>query len=119
MKLDTLTIAGFRGFNSEREIRMHPRLTLISAPNSYGKTSVAEALEFLLFGVTSKVQNAHSVEEYKDSYRNRHFPDGQPIFVEAKCLSDDQTALTIRRTLKPDGATKCLVGNAVCHSART
>ncbi len=88
---------------------MHPRLTLISAPNSYGKTSVAEALEFLLFGVTSKVQGAHSVEEYKDSYRNRHFPAGRPIFVEAKCLRDDRTTLTIRRILKPDGATRCLV----------
>jgi DNA repair exonuclease SbcCD ATPase subunit len=74
MKIKQLTIAGFRGFNTERIIDFHGKLTIISAPNSHGKTSISEALEFLIFGETSKVSRADSKEEYRDSYRNRHYP---------------------------------------------
>ena len=72
MKIKNITIQGFRGFNESRTIDFHERLTLIYAPNSYGKTSISEAFEWLLYGVTSKVKNADSKEEYKGSYRNCH-----------------------------------------------
>jgi len=58
VKIKRLTIQGFRGFNEERSIDLHHRLTLIAAPNSYGKTSISEALEWLLYGLTSKVDKA-------------------------------------------------------------
>ena len=83
MRLKSLTIAGFRGFNHERTIEFDERLSLIAAPNSHGKTSISEALEFLLFGATSKVAHADSKEEYRDSYRNRHYPKTQPAYIEA------------------------------------
>ena len=82
MKLSRLRIAGFRGFNEERVIEFHDKLTLISAPNSHGKTSISEALEFLIFGQTSKVSQADSKDEYKDSYRNRHYPSEKPTVIE-------------------------------------
>lgn len=72
MNIKNITIQGFRGFNESRTIDFHERLTLIYAPNSYGKTSISEAFEWLLYGITSKVKNADSKEEYKGSYRNRH-----------------------------------------------
>lgn len=83
MKIKSIKIQGFRGFNEERSINFHERLTLIYAPNSYGKTSISEALEWLLYGVTSKVEYADSKEEYKGSYRNRHLSDSQIPFVKA------------------------------------
>ncbi|MDD4980941.1 MAG: AAA family ATPase [Candidatus Omnitrophica bacterium] len=82
MKLDKLIVRGFRGFNKEQPIDLDPRLTLIYAPNSYGKTSISESVEWLLYGETSKVKHADSKEEYKGSYRNCHFT-GDPCFVEA------------------------------------
>jgi hypothetical protein len=85
MKLKKLIISGFRGFNSERTIEFHEKLTLISAPNSHGKTSITEALEFLWYGQTSKVASADSKEEYKDSYTNRHHPTASTSFIEAHC----------------------------------
>src|SRR5689334_12543051 len=88
MKLRQLTVAGFRGFNSARTIDFHDRLTLISAPNSHGKTSIIEALEFLLYGQTSKVESADSKEEYKDSYENRHHSSSEPAFVEVRCVDE-------------------------------
>jgi len=83
MKLKHLKIVGFRGFNAERTIDFHEKLTIISAPNSYGKTSITEALEFVIFGETSKVAHAQSKEEYRGSYRNRHYPADRPAVIEA------------------------------------
>src|SRR5882757_6578578 len=70
MKIKHLKIHGFRGFREEREFLFDDRLTLISAPNSHGKTSISEALEWLIYGATSKVERADSKDEYKGSYRN-------------------------------------------------
>ena len=81
MKIRQISIQGFRGFNQERTIDMHPELTLISARNSHGKTSISEALEWLLYGYTSKVETADSKEEYKGSYRNCHVAEGSQTAV--------------------------------------
>ena len=89
MKIKNITIQGFRGFNEERTIDFHDHLTLIYAPNSYGKTSISEAFEWLLYGITSKVEKAYSKEEYKGSYRNRHLPESLTPFVKATFMDDN------------------------------
>lgn len=86
MRVKNLTVKGFRGFNEKRSIDFHPDLTLIYAPNSYGKTSISESFEWLLYGCTSKVERAHYIEEYKGSYRNRHLPEGQTPHVKASFI---------------------------------
>src|SRR5882724_3588219 len=96
MRLRQLSVAGFRGFNSVRTVEFSDTLTLLSAPNSHGKTSITEALEFLLYGQTSKVESADSKDEYKDSYANRHYPAGQVAFVEAR-FSDGQGGEVVLR----------------------
>ena len=106
MKLRRLTIAGFRGFNLERSIDFHDKLTVIAAPNSHGKTSISEALEFLIYGATSKVDKADSSkEEYKDSYRNRHFPKDEPAYVEATFALAGDIEQKLRIELDADGIT--------------
>ena len=81
MKMDSITIQGFRGFNGERTIVLDEKITLIHARNSYGKTSISEAVEWLLYGSTSKVDRADYKEEYKGSYRNTHLPAAETPFV--------------------------------------
>lgn len=89
MRIKSITIRGFRGFCEERTIECDDRLTVIYAPNSYGKTSISEALEWLLYGVTSKVRGAESKDEYKGSYVNRHFRGpGNPL-VKIRVANDD------------------------------
>jgi len=82
MKLKNITLTGFRGFNEERSIAIHDRLTLIAAPNSHGKTSISEGFEWLLYGFTSKVALAESKDEYRGSYRNIHFLEPQSPTVK-------------------------------------
>lgn len=96
MRLKRLSVAGFRGFNSARTIEFDHRLTVISAPNSHGKTSITEALEFLIYGQTSKVEHADSKDEYKDSYRNRHFPADEAPYVEALCHDESGVEQLLR-----------------------
>jgi DNA repair exonuclease SbcCD ATPase subunit len=104
VRLKQLTAAGFRGFNSPRTIVFSNALTLISAPNSHGKTSVIEALEFLLYGQTSKVEAADSKDEYKDSYLNRHYGGKKAAaFVEASFLDNDGKETVLRCELHSAG----------------
>jgi hypothetical protein len=106
VKLRRLTIAGFRGFNLERSIDFQERLTVIAAPNSHGKTSISEALEFLIYGATSKVEKADSSkEEYKDSYRNRHFPKDKPSYVEATLTEAQDIEQKLRVEIDVHGIT--------------
>jgi hypothetical protein len=113
MKLKQLIVAGFRGFNSPRTIDFHDKLTLISAPNSHGKTSITEALEFLLFGQTSKVESADSKDEYKDSYENRHYPSGQAAFVEARFTDGQHSDVVFRIETDAQGVRRFVNGLAV------
>lgn len=112
MRLRELTIAGLRGFNAERTVYFHDRLTLVAAPNSYGKTSVTEALEFLLYGETSKVEAARAKDEYKDSYRNRHYPADKVAFVEALFVVADGAETRLRVELDSSGTAKRFLDGA-------
>jgi len=89
MRIKNLTVKGFRGFNKERSLDFHDKLTVLYGPNSYGKTSISESFEWLIYGVTSKVESAQSKLEYKGSYRNLHFPESDTAFVTATFLDDD------------------------------
>src|SRR5690242_1234890 len=109
MKLRRLIVAGFRGFNDERSVDFHEKLTVIAAPNSHGKTSISEAMEFLLYGATSKVEKADSKEEYKDSYRNRHFPADKPAYIEALLGVTGNIELRLRVEIDADGAVRRFV----------
>src|ERR1700686_39839 len=98
MKLKEITLRGFRGFNEARTIPIHDRLTLISAPNSHGKTSISEGFEWLLYGVTSKVATADSKDEYRGSYRNIHLlePEAPTVIV---VIQDEAATIELQATM--------------------
>ena len=100
MKIKNLVVEGFRGFNENRKINFNERLSLIYGPNSYGKTSISEALEWLLFGTTSKVETPRSSKtEYKGSYRNCHYPSDKLPFVEATFIDKNKNEVTLKGEL--------------------
>lgn len=113
MRLRSLSVAGFRGFNSPRTIEFDDRLTVISAPNSHGKTSITEAFELLFYGQTSKVATADSRDEYKDSYRNRHYALEDAPYVQACCAEADGTEITFRVEIHDSGIKRFVDGGPV------
>jgi hypothetical protein len=88
-------------------------LTLIYGPNSYGKTSISEAFEWLLYGVTSKVERADSKEEYRGSCRNRHLPEGMTPFVKAVFLLENKRTEFCSELTEDDETTRFVDGQKV------
>ena len=114
MRISRITIVGFRGFNDSQDIPLNPRLTLISAPNSYGKTSISEALEWIINGITSKVSQADSKDEYKGSYRNIHLPAEQNPSVTL-LVNEGEKNCTLKAELVADAAKKFYDGVEVAE----
>ena len=92
MRINEIVIEGFRGFNGRRIITLDSSLTLIYAPNSYGKTSISESLEWLLYGSTSKVQRA----EFKDEYKGKSYC---PVCKENVEISDIEISYAFKLIL--------------------
>ena len=101
MRLKRIRIVGFRGFNDEQEVELDGDLIIISGDGHTGKTSLAEALEWLFFGYTARCRRGkrqYSSLEYRDSYRNIHCPDDTTTYVELTALHQDDL-ITLRREL--------------------
>ncbi len=113
MKIKSIAIRGFRGFNKLRTIDMHDQLTLIYAPNSYGKTSISEAIEWLLYGITSKVDRADTIGEYRGSYRNCHFPKSTPAFVYVKLMDNGKAVKLTGILTESEGIRRLVNGQEV------
>ena len=111
MKLDYIEIQGFRAFGtSTQRIDIQAPLVIIAADNSQGKTSFAEALEFLFTGATTRrLLLGGSPSEFEDSLRNVHLVDSYPVYVELGVEADDGSHRVMRRELTADyrGASDC------------
>lgn len=103
-KINKLEIQGFRAFGRNAQTLEFPSLlAAIWGPNSQGKTSLAEAVEFLLTGeIVRRALMASGQDEFADSLRNAHLPTGMDVFVQAAVLGIDGKEYVVRRTLKTD-----------------
>lgn len=116
MKLRKLVIQGFRAFNTRQEMVFDTDLCLVYGQNSHGKTSLAEALEFLFCGTTSRRELvASSKQEYSKALRNVHLDDEQEVYVEAEIQINGDQTIHIRRILEADYP----AANAPCQSKLT
>lgn len=84
MRLLQISARNFRGFGPTPDpIWLDSDLVLFFGPSGFGKTSFAEAIEWLFYGVTKRRQRGeqYSRSEYAGCYANIH--GGQPVEVEA------------------------------------
>jgi hypothetical protein len=110
MKISYIEIAGFRSYGATpQRIDLESALTVIHADNSQGKTSFAEAIEFLYSGSTSRrAITGGSPSEFQDALRNAHLLPPDVVYVEAGIRRGSNTQF-LRRTLTKDyaGASEC------------
>ncbi len=88
MRLIELTVRNFRGFGSKAQtIRLDRDLVLFFGPNGFGKTSLAEAIEWVFYGFTKRRRqgDGYSKAEYAGSYANAHR--GKPVAWETVTAS--------------------------------
>ncbi len=98
MRLLNLTVRNFRGFGSAAEtISLDGDLLLFYGPNGFGKTSLAEAIEWLFYGTTKRRQqgDGYSRSEYANSFANIH--GGSPTEVSATVTVGGRNLLLTRR----------------------
>ncbi|GDY33868.1 AAA family ATPase [Gandjariella thermophila] len=104
-RLVWLEIRGFRAFGTEpRRLTFDAPLVVVHAGNSQGKTSLAEALEFLISGHNSRRELLGGAKaEYYDSLRNAHLPPGDDdVYIEAAIRGRDGVVHQVRRELVCD-----------------
>lgn len=78
--LERLEIEGFRGINNEKAplaLSFKPdAISSISAPNGVGKSSIYDALSYVLTGEIAKLERLAAAEKGRDYYNNRFHPAG-------------------------------------------
>jgi energy-coupling factor transporter ATP-binding protein EcfA2 len=113
MRLLNLTIRNFRGFgNAVTFIVLDGDLLLFFGPNGFGKTSLAEAIEWLFYGTTKRRRqgDTYSRSEFANSFANVH--GGVPTEVSATVqIGGRQFVLT--RRLTQDEASETLIDGIV------
>ena len=111
VRLEWFEVRGFRAFGSEaRRMDLTSNLVVIHAGNSQGKTSLAEAVEFLVTGRSSRRDLFGGAKaEYNESLRNAHLPAEDPVWVAAGIRGEDGIVREVRRDLIADfsGAADC------------
>ena len=100
-----LDVRGFRAFGTEtRRLDFDAPLSVVHGGNSVGKSSLAEALEFLITGRSSRRDLLGGAKaEYHESLRNAHLPIGdQDVWVAAGVRGSDGQLHEVRRELVCD-----------------
>lgn len=104
LRVRSLAVRGFRAFGAiEQVLNLPSDLAAIWGPNSKGKTSLAEAFEFLLTGrIARRELMASSQDEFADALRNAHLAAEVDVYVAARLTAADGTERQIKRTLTAD-----------------
>lgn len=117
MRLVNLTINNFRGFgNANETIALDGDLLLFYGPNGFGKTSFAEAIEWLLYGMTKRRRQGEgfSRSEYANSFANIH--GGTPVEVTATVEIGGRRAVLSRRLAQGETSETFVDGAAASFS---
>lgn len=103
-RLKSLSVKGFRAYGaSEQTLSLPAEIAVVWGPNSKGKTSLAEALEFLLTGrIARRDLMASSQDEFADALRNAHLSDTDQVYVAARITATDGSVHEIKRVLVGD-----------------
>lgn len=103
-RIQSLEIRGFRAFGATpQSLDFRGPIALLWGANSQGKTSLAEAIEFLLTGRTTRRQFVASANrEFSDSLRNAHLPAAATVCVTATIVDRSGRARAVSRSLRSD-----------------
>jgi hypothetical protein len=105
-RIRTLSVRGFRAYGAaEQSLNLPSDIAVVWGANSTGKTSLAEAFEFLLTGRISRRElMASSQDEFADALRNAHLAADKDVFVKAQIMGPDGSTHEIKRILTSDYA---------------
>ena len=103
-RISKIELQGFRSFGQARQtINLPDSVAVFWGGNSQGKTSLVEALEFLLTGqIVRREMLASSKDEFAEALRNVHIAPTHPVWVAATVVCADRQQRTLTRRLVDD-----------------
>lgn len=102
-KFRALEVQGFRAFCRKVELSFEGDLAVLWGPNSQGKTSLCEGIEFLLTGTTVRRElTAGSQDEFAGALRNVHLANNDDVYVQATIETDNGARRVLKRVLVRD-----------------
>ncbi len=103
-KIRRLEVKGFRSFGAQSQLlEFGGPMAVIWGPNSQGKTSLAETIEFLLTGKTVRRELVASAKrEFAEALRNAHLPQAEEVVVAAEIEDAQDHVHRIERRLVHD-----------------
>lgn len=106
LRLRSFSVKGFRAYGAvEQTLNLPSDIAVVWGPNSKGKTSLAEAFEFLMTGRTARRElMASAQDEFADALRNAHLASGEEVYVSARIIAVDGKEHEIKRVLTSDYA---------------
>ena len=103
-RIRSLSVSGFRSYAVPAQtLKLPGDIAAIWGPNSKGKTSLAEAFEFLLTGRISRRElMASSQDEFADALRNAHVAEDTEVYVAGTIIAGDGNPHEVKRVLTGD-----------------
>ena len=103
-RITRIELQGFRSFGQARQVIDLPEsVAVLWGGNSQGKTSFAEALEFLLTGqIVRRELLANTKDEFTEALKNAHISPSHAVVVEACVQCIDGKIRRLTRTLLED-----------------
>jgi chromosome segregation protein len=99
MKLDFIEVSGFRGFRDKLRVNLGAGFTVICGRNGVGKSSLCDAIEFVLTGQIDKYPVEKAAKETLGDYiwwRGAGTP--KDCYATLGFRGDDNTAFTVTRS---------------------
>ena len=105
-RIKSLSVKGFRAYGAiEQTLNLPADIAVVWGANSQGKTSLAEAFEFLLTGqISRREMMASSQEEFAGALKNTNLHEDEEVYVAAQLIATDATEHRIKRVLTSDYA---------------
>jgi len=103
-RIRSLSVQGFRSYGLPAQtLNLPSDIAVVWGPNSKGKTSLAEAFEFLLTGRISRRElMASTQDEFADALRNAHIAPDAEVAVTSRITDADGNDHDVRRVLVND-----------------
>ena len=102
LRLDTLTVSGFRGISGTETFQFGGENNIVVGPNGTGKSTIGQALEYLLTGQVSSFTGTATGRINKRTHLPNRRTDPVDVFVEARFV-DESGSFDVRREFTSRG----------------
>lgn len=97
LSIESLTVRGFRGIPGKETLNLAGNNGVVVGPNGTGKSTLTQALEFLLTGQVSALTGAGTGRINRREHIPNHNVDPREVYVEVQFADEGGESLTVRR----------------------